>query len=54
VAEAWLANIDARRLEMHRGRGRARYRNVRLPTTDETFSPAAFPDLRLTLRDLLG
>lgn len=54
VAESWLANIDARRLEMHQGRGRARYRNVHLPPADETFSPAAFPDLRLTLRDLFG
>ena len=54
VAEAWLANIDARRLEMHQGRGRARYHTVHLPAEDETFSPAAFPDLTLTLRDLLG
>ena len=54
VAEAWLANIDARRLEMHQGRGRARYRNVRLPTEDETFSPAAFPGLTLTVRELFG
>jgi Uma2 family endonuclease len=54
VAEAWLADIDARRLEMHQGRGRARYRNVRLPSEDETFSSAAFPDLTLTLRDLFG
>ena len=54
VAESWLANVDARRLEIHRNPGRLRYRNVRLPTASETFSPAAFPDVRLTIRDLFG
>ena len=54
VGESWLANVDARRLEIHRNPGRLRYRNVRLPTASETFSPTAFPDLRLTIRDLFG
>jgi Uma2 family endonuclease len=54
VAEAWLVNIDAGRVEIHHGRGRARYRVVRVPGADETFSPSAFPDLTVTLRDLLG
>lgn len=54
VVESWLVNVDARRLEIHRNPGRLRYRNVRLPTADETFSPAAFPDLKLMLRDLFG
>ena len=54
VAESWLVNADARRLEIHRTPGRLRYRSVRLPTPDETFAPAAFPDLKLRLRDLFG
>jgi Uma2 family endonuclease len=54
VAESWLANIDAKRLEIHRNPGRLRYRSVRLPTASETFAPAAFPDVKLTLRDLFG
>jgi len=54
LAEAWVANVDARRLEIHRNPGRLRYRSVRLPTPDEPFAPAAFPDLKLKLRDLFG
>ena len=51
VTEAWLVDLDAGRLEIHRGAG---YRDVRIPRTDETFSPGAFVDLPLTVRDLLG
>jgi len=51
VAEAWLADLDAGRLEIHRGAG---YRDVRIPRTDETFSAGAFADLPLMVRDLLG
>ena len=54
VAETWLANVDVKRLEIHRNPGRLRYRSVRLPTGSETFAPAAFPDVKLTLRDLFG
>jgi Uma2 family endonuclease len=54
VAEAWLVDLDAGRLEIHLGAGGARYSNVRTPRADEIFSPVAFPDLTLTLRDLLG
>ena len=54
VAESWLVKVDARRLEIHRNPGRLRYRSVRLPTSSETFFPAAFPDVKLTLRDLFG
>jgi len=51
VTEAWLVDLDAGRLEIHRGAG---YRDVRIPRTDETFSPGAFVDLALTVRDVLG
>ena len=54
VAESWLANVDVKRLEIHRNPGRLRYRSVRLPTGNETFAPSAFPDVKLTLRDLFG
>ena len=54
VPEAWLVNAGARRLEIHRNPGRIRYRSVRLPTGDETFAPAAFPDVKLRLRDVFG
>lgn len=54
IVEAWVAIPEARRLEIHRNGGRLRYRSVRLPTADEVFAPAAFPDLKLKLRDLFG
>jgi hypothetical protein len=54
VAEAWLVDLVSRRLEIHRNPGDAGYRDVRLPRPDETFAPDAFPDLAVTLRDLLG
>jgi Uma2 family endonuclease len=54
VVEAWLVNLDAGRIEIHRDPSGARYGNIHLPSADETFSPVAFPDLTLTLRDLLG
>lgn len=54
VTESWLVKLDAHRLEIHRNPGRLRYRSVRLPTPTETFAPVAFPDLKLTARDLFG
>jgi len=51
VTEAWLVDLDAGRLEIHRGTG---YRDVRIPSADEMFAPGAFADLALTLHDLLG
>ena len=54
VAEAWLVDLDSGRLEVHRGAGGAGYRDVRVLRADEMFSPVAFPDLTLTLRDLIG
>jgi Uma2 family endonuclease len=54
VAEAWLIDLDANRLELHRDPSDAGYGGIRIPRPGETFAPAAFPDLGLTLRDLLG
>ena len=54
VAEAWLVDLDSGRLEIHRGPGGAGYRDVRVLRADEMFSPTAFPELAITLRDLIG
>ena len=54
VAEAWLIDLDGSRLEIHRDPADAGYASVRVPRRDESFAPLAFPDLSLTLRDLLG
>jgi Uma2 family endonuclease len=54
VAEAWLVDLDSGKLEIHRAAGGAGYRDVRVLRADEMFSPTAFPDLAITLRDLIG
>ncbi len=54
VDEAWLVDLEVGRLEIHHGPGGGTYHDVRVPRADETFAPAAFPDLGLRLRDLLG
>jgi len=53
-AETWLIDLDAGRLEIHRDPSDTGYGNIRIPRPSEAFAPAAFPDLSLTLRDLLG
>ena len=54
VAEAWLIDLDAGQLEIHRDPSDTGYGSIRIPRPGETFAPAAFGDLTLTLRDLLG
>ncbi|MBI1735312.1 MAG: Uma2 family endonuclease [Candidatus Rokubacteria bacterium] len=54
VAEAWLIDLDGRRVELHRGPGARGYRDVISPGAGETFAPLAFPDVGVTVTDLLG
>ncbi|MGH7277399.1 MAG: Uma2 family endonuclease [Candidatus Rokuibacteriota bacterium] len=54
VEEAWLVDLEAGRVELHRGAAAAGYRDVSIRGADELFSPVTLPDLILTLRDLLG
>jgi Uma2 family endonuclease len=54
VAEAWLVNLVVPRVEVHCGPGEAGYHDVSIPGADERFAPLAFPDLTVTVRDLLG
>lgn len=54
IAEAWLVDVDGRRVEIHRGPTPAGFRDVRLPGPDERVTPLAFPDVSVTLADLLG
>jgi Uma2 family endonuclease len=54
VEEVWIVDVDHRRVEIHRGPGARRFRDVRTAGPDERFAPLAFPDVDLTLADLLG
>jgi Uma2 family endonuclease len=56
VAEAWLVDLSGvvHRVEVHRGPGEAGYHDVSIPGAEERFAPLAFPDLTVTVRDLLG
>jgi Uma2 family endonuclease len=54
VTEAWLVDLEADRVEVHREPADGRYRVVREPRAGEPFAPLAVPDLAVTTRDLLG
>ena len=54
VGETWLIDLEASRVEVHRGPGSSSYRDASIPPVDERFAPLAFPDLTVTVRDLLG
>jgi Uma2 family endonuclease len=53
ITEAWLVDVDGRRVEIHRGPTPAGFREVVLPVAGERFSPLAFADIPVTLSDLL-
>ena len=54
VGEAWLVDLDQRRIEIHRGPGARRYADVRILAGAERFTALAFPDVAVSSTDLLG
>jgi len=54
VAEAWVVDVDHRRVEIHRRPTARGYQDVRTPGPEERFSPLAFPDVAVAIADLLG
>jgi Uma2 family endonuclease len=54
VSEAWLLDVSAERLEVYRQPTTAGYQEVRLLQRGAPIAPQAFPDLALTVDDLLG
>jgi Uma2 family endonuclease len=54
VLEAWLVDAEHRRVEIHRAPTDRGYRDVRVPSAEESFFALAFPDVAVTLADLLG
>jgi Uma2 family endonuclease len=54
LREAWLLDLAAERVEVHRGPGPAGWRESFTLRRGQTLAPEAFPDLTLTVDDLLG
>ena len=54
VPEAWLLDVSAERLEVYRHPTAHGYQDVRLLQRGAPVAPQAFPDLALTIDDLLG
>jgi Uma2 family endonuclease len=54
VAEAWLVDLAAGAVEVYRGPGAGSYGEVRTLGRGETLSPLAFPELTLTVDEILG
>jgi Uma2 family endonuclease len=54
IAEAWLACLEERRLEVHRDPSTTGYREVRILRPGDRVTPLAFPDFELTVDSILG
>jgi Uma2 family endonuclease len=53
IGEVWLVDLAGQRLEIHRRAAAAGYQDFRLPGRIETFAALAFPDIAVTLPDLM-
>ena len=54
IRELWLVDVTIGRVELYRQPSAEGYRQVRVAEHEELIGPEAFPDLRLSPRDLLG
>lgn len=54
IGEAWVVDLTATRVEVHRQPTPRGYRSVQVLTRDASVSPIAFPDLTIALVDVLG
>jgi Uma2 family endonuclease len=54
VREAWLVNLPAQTIEVYRAPTAEGYQDVRTVGRGQRFAPEAFPDLSLTVDDILG
>jgi Uma2 family endonuclease len=54
VPEAWLVDIPAGILDVHRRPGEEGYEEVRTARRGERVWPLAFPDVTLRVEDILG
>lgn len=53
VREAWLVDVEADRVEAYRRPSREGYEDIRILERGETLAAEAFPDVVLTVDDLL-
>jgi len=54
VAEAWILNLPAEAVEVYRAPGRSGYRHAAIHRPGASGAPEAFPDIRLTVDDILA
>ena len=54
VAEAWLVDVEHRRVELHRRPAERGYAEISRPETGDGFASLAFPDIEVTGADMLG
>ena len=54
IQEAWLCDLTTGRIDVHRDVTGGRYATVRTHTTSQRLSARAFPDVNLTVAELLG
>ena len=54
VAEVWLVNLVQQRVTVYRDPSPVGYQEVRVATPGETVSPRSFPELEISVGELLG
>ena len=54
ISEVWIVDIDGQRVLVYRAPRRGRYAEQRVVERGGTLTPLAFPELTLTLDDVLG
>jgi Uma2 family endonuclease len=54
VPETWLVDLQHEQIEVYRRPENGRYQDVQTPARGASLSPSAFPDLRITVDEILG
>ena len=54
IPEVWLADLNAGRVTIYRDPGPSGYASTRVARRGETISPLAFPDLTISVEDVVG
>jgi len=54
ILESWIVNLDQKRIEMYRIPSPQGYEKVEIVSPGQTLSPQAFPELSLSVDEILG